>query len=503
VLTSNGTTWTSAAAAPSAGVLQAVATGSLSDGTKVIINADGTVSAVTQTAGPAIADSNNIFSGTNAVSYQIACAYDVANQKVIIVYAPYVSFNYTGWAVVGTVSGSTITFGTPAQFTSSSYTTFSECPPGICIDSASGNFVIVFKDVGNSGYPTAIVGSVSGTSITFGAKVVIQSNNSDVQACVYDPVQAKSVVFFNDIAVSPNRPAARVGTVSGTSITFGTKTSFASGYAASLNKPTIVYDAASSKIICFAQGINNNGVGSVCTVSGTSISIGTHSVFCTGTTSSFGFNAVYYGSQNKTLIVYGDTSNSNFITGRVATVSGTSISYGSVATITSKISSNQCPLSFDSTNNISLLLFYDSANSFAKRMVQVSVSGSTVSFANLTAASNDYSFYQSSCFHSASNKVVIPNLEASTNYGGAATISAASFTTNLTAENFIGISNAAYANGATATIQTVGSVDDAQSGLTAGQAYYVQGNGTLSTTPDSPSVFAGTAVSATKLIVKG
>ena len=74
---------------------------------------------------------------------------------------------------------------------------------------------------------------------------------------------------------------------------------------------------------------------------------------------------------------------------------------------------------------------------------------------------------------------------------------------NLTAENYIGISDGAYTNGQTATIQVTGSVDDAQSGLTAGQAYYVQHNGTISETADSPSVFAGTAVSASKIIVKG
>jgi len=39
--------------------------------------------------------------------------------------------------------------------------------------------------------------------------------------------------------------------------------------------------------------------------------------------------------------------------------------------------------------------------------------------------------------------------------------------------------------------------------LTAGQSYYVQTDGTLGTTPADPSVFAGTAVAATKLIVKG
>ena len=37
--------------------------------------------------------------------------------------------------------------------------------------------------------------------------------------------------------------------------------------------------------------------------------------------------------------------------------------------------------------------------------------------------------------------------------------------TNATSENFIGISNGTYTNGQTATIQLIGSVDDAQSGL--------------------------------------
>ena len=76
-------------------------------------------------------------------------------------------------------------------------------------------------------------------------------------------------------------------------------------------------------------------------------------------------------------------------------------------------------------------------------------------------------------------------------------------TITLTASNFIGISDGAYADTATATIQTKGAIDDAQTGLTAGQAYYVQTDGSLSTTPDTPSVFAGTAVSSTNLIVRG
>ena len=38
-------------------------------------------------------------------------------------------------------------------------------------------------------------------------------------------------------------------------------------------------------------------------------------------------------------------------------------------------------------------------------------------------------------------------------------------------------------------------------GLTPGQAYYVQVNGTLGLAPDTPRVFAGVAASATKLLI--
>ena len=55
-------------------------------------------------------------------------------------------------------------------------------------------------------------------------------------------------------------------------------------------------------------------------------------------------------------------------------------------------------------------------------------------------------------------------------------------------------------NYGTAVVFTpVGTLED----LTAGQTYFVQTDGSLSETADSPSVTAGTALSATKLLVKG
>ena len=74
---------------------------------------------------------------------------------------------------------------------------------------------------------------------------------------------------------------------------------------------------------------------------------------------------------------------------------------------------------------------------------------------------------------------------------------------NLTSENFIGFSDAAYADTQTATIQAGGAINTGQSSLTIGQQYFVQTDGTIGTTAATPSVIAGTAVSATDLIVKG
>ena len=75
--------------------------------------------------------------------------------------------------------------------------------------------------------------------------------------------------------------------------------------------------------------------------------------------------------------------------------------------------------------------------------------------------------------------------------------------TSLTSSNYLGISDAAYSDGATATVQTMGAIDDAQSSMTIGAKQYVQPDGTISGTAGSPSVEAGLALSATKLLVKG
>ena len=54
-------------------------------------------------------------------------------------------------------------------------------------------------------------------------------------------------------------------------------------------------------------------------------------------------------------------------------------------------------------------------------------------------------------------------------------------------------------------LKFVGSIDDAQSGLTTGRRYYVHADGSLETYASVflPDAYAGLATSATKILVKG
>ena len=68
--------------------------------------------------------------------------------------------------------------------------------------------------------------------------------------------------------------------------------------------------------------------------------------------------------------------------------------------------------------------------------------------------------------------------------------------------NTLATTRGQVASGQAASMDIIGSVSDNQIGLTTGQQYFVQTDGTIGTTAATPSVLAGTAISATELVVK-
>ena len=82
-----------------------VASGTIPNGSTVIIKTDGTVSTITQTASNPTAGTSVVFE--SASTYNPAVTYDSSNNKVVVVYRDNGNSDY-GTAVVGTVSGTSI-----------------------------------------------------------------------------------------------------------------------------------------------------------------------------------------------------------------------------------------------------------------------------------------------------------------------------------------------------------------------------------------------------------
>ena len=139
--------------------------------------------------------------------------FDSTVNRVIIAYVANANSSY-GTAVVGTISGTSVSFGTPVVFESAA-TNY----PQITFDSSNNKVVIAYTDQGNSSYGTAIVGTVdsSDNSISFGTAVVFESATSDNLAIAFDSNSNKTVMVYRDKGDS-NYGNAVVVSRSGTTI---------------------------------------------------------------------------------------------------------------------------------------------------------------------------------------------------------------------------------------------------------------------------------------------
>lgn len=410
-----------------------------------------------------------------------ATAYDTANNKFVIAYRNNSNSNY-GTAIVGTVNGATITFGSPAVFESAESNDI-----GIAYDANAGKFLITYRDNGNSGFGTAVVATVSGTSISFGTPVVFESASTSYNLPIYDANAQKVVNFYGDVDNSGS-PTAIVATISGTSVSFGTPVT---AYSGACYNYGAAYDSTSQKIVfAFRASAAAQGIARVATVSGTSISFGTSTVFTSNVITET--TAVYDANADKTVIAYRDNSASNVGKAIVGTMSGTSISFGTEVTF-NNASTDETASTYNSDNGTVIIAYKDQGNSDYGTYVIGTVSGTSISFGSEVVFAQEAvrPQAQSVFYDPDQQRTIFPYRKDADASGNVKSIDAVP--NPATAET---------TNGNPARVDIIGSVSDNQLSLTAGEKYYVQTDGTLSTTAGSPSVLAGTAISATKLVVK-
>ena len=471
-----------------AGSTTLTASGAISNGDPVVINSNGTVSSVakTGTAGDGSAGSLAYFFNERTTDPGIV--YDPVNKKIVIAFANDEAAE-VGRAVVGTVSGTSISFGDDVSLSTSATSSYDAV-----YDSANQKVVIVYQDADNSYRGTAIVGTVSGDSITFGSSVAFNGGTTyDIRA-TYDSTNERVVIIYRDSAVSPNRGTAIVGTVSGNSITFGSEVTYNNALTSSMS---VGFDSTNGKVVVAYRdgGDSNKGYAIVGTVSDTSISFGSEVKFEDASISQS--DVIYDSTNGKIVIIYNDGGNSGYATAIVGTVSGTSISFGTAVVYNS--ASVSYPRGVFASDSGKVVISYEESS--ALKAIVGSVSGTSISFN--TEFTIDSNGTRLALGYDSDNGKAVVAARIGNNSGRAAVITPDGRTTNLTSENYIGIAAAAISDGASGSINIAGGINASQSSLTAGKKIFVNSAGGVSENNSfSPSVVAGTSISSTKIAVK-
>ena len=483
-----------------ASTVQLTADGAITAGKPVVIKSDGSAT-IPQEQG---IGTEVTFDGTD-VADDINIVYDTGNDKVLITYRDGSNSSY-GTAVVGTVSGDSISFGTPVVFESANTIRMSTA-----YDANAGKVLIVYRDGGNSNYGTAIVATISGTSVSFGSAAVFKSAAIDGTDVVYSPDDNFSVIIFG-IGSGSYDAYYCSATISGTSVSFGTEGTAHGGSFTNVRAGQSVYDTTNDRIV-FAYrdiGESNQGYATVGQINNAnSITWGSDVQWSTSGGPDYDIGLCFDSNAGKVVIVYSNQGNNDYGTAVVGTVSGTSISFGTPVVFYSGVNEHTFP-AFDSSTNKVGILYKDDANTSVPDPLDCiigTVSGTTMTFSTSfnVGPRQTGQARRSLVFDPDTNQFVAAYQDYT---GGAQTGKARVFNSvtpknTLSSESFIGFAENDCTDNGLLTVQLGGSVNDKQTGLTAGQTYFVRDDATISTTAGDPSVTAGTAVSATEILVKG
>jgi hypothetical protein len=457
-----------------------VASGTLGSGAAVILNSNGTVSTPLNQTESVSSPSALIYGTSSAVLYDASEDCFIAfyeNSSSVLAYR------------VGTLSGTTITW--------TSVITTSIRPNNADIAIAgnnNGSFLVICEDSNQSSRQYGIAGTVSGTSITLGSTVEFTTSTYGVKGISYDANAGKYLIVYINNQNSLYLTGI-VATVTGTSVSFGTAVTIDSNtyiYAAKA-----AYDSANQKVV--AIGSRSNQVnGYVATISGTSFSTGSVATvsssrpFVDGDTQVC--NATYDANAGSVVFVYPDDQNSQRGTAIVGQVSGTSLTWGSTQVIDASDNFNYLAISYDSTAKKVVVSGDYGGVGHTGRYSVGTITGTSSSWASLVQFESGEPKNFASAFSTSDNKTAI--LYTDEGNGDKVTyVVQANAIQNYA--DFIGITDAAISDTASGSVTMKGGISTNVTGLTPNQNYYVQADGTLSTT--ASDVLAGKALSSTSI----
>ena len=445
------------------------ASGSITAGQPVGINSNGTIST-------AVA----LKSGVNKPNYTGSTltfqniSYDAAQDKFLML----AHRNNENLAIVGSVSGETFTFGTATTITNSNEP---QSRQRIVYDPTSGKHLIIYERSGGQ-IIRAIVATISGTSVTFGTDVLTEGGQDGDKYLATTSVGNGKIMAIarsaNNYANSSSQyyTHARIFTISGTSVTFGTMVSASGTKAPNNGAYGCCYDSNVDKVVVF-YAHSNTLYARVGTVSGSSISFGSEIDTGYGSSANDILFPVFDPSTNKIVLAFADYDNSNLTKAIVGTVSGSSISFASNPTELGSLGNPRA--TYNSTNSTIVL-------SYSANLEVIKVVGTTVhrdrAFETSTVSSRPHIIYDDN------NQSII----ASDSQGECISVKTVS-------PKFAGLAKEDIANGATGKVTVTGGINTSQSGLISGFDYGLPSDSSTLVSGSTNKV--GVALSATSILV--
>jgi len=491
----DGSNLTGIDAAPT---IQAVASGAISANKPVRLNEDGTISEIKNTALSAATGSNTDI--PHQYDPVVKAAVWISSTKFILFWVAD-NDNDKLIAAVGTVSGTTITYGSRTQIgtdneihrVSASY------------DSSLDVVLVAYNRLNSGEYIKGL--TVSGTTITVNATGYTsgdQTNTCDIAS------DNKGGFVFGWVNTS-QQWMVRAGTVtSAGAIACGSHVLIANSRTIdnAYNTMRICYDSTSDAWVSICR-FNSNTDFSIFTRSGTIVtqtSSNTPPTIISGTDNS-NVNIVYVETEQRFLI----TSRSNsspygikYATPKMNSTT-TSLSTGGSGTWNEGAQDDTGYMAYDVGANKSFYIFADGTNNVTKFLTITLNSSGTTSGTGSVVVEQIASYIENKGLAVACSGegLVLTGVDKQDNSDVNTRLKQLAVTvSNLKADSFIGFSGDAISNSATGTIKVVGNIAT-QSGLTPSKKYYVQKDGTVSKSADDPSVGAGVALSSTTILIKG
>jgi len=409
---------------------------------------------------------------TGSVNF-VQPSYDTAQNKFLMVYYQ----SNANFAIVGGVSGETFSFGTAATINNSD---IPQTRQRVVYDSASGKHLIIYEQ--QSGQRIrARVATISGTSVSFGTDVVTEAGTGgDKYISVSNAGDNKVIMIARQEAAYAGNYYiwARIFTISGTSVSFGSLVDV-SGATASTgtgHRYGVCYDSNADRVVVFYV-INGDTTlyAKVGTVSGSSVSFG--SAVDTGYDCQSGdLQPVFDPSTNKVVLVFSDHGNSNLTKAIVGTVSGTSISFASDPTEFGANIGN--PTAVYNSTNSTIVLGYSS------NLEVIKVSGTKVYRDRVfdTSTTGPQTVYDDN------NQSVV----ATDTQGECISIKTVS-------PKFAGFAKENISDGATGKVTVTGGINTSQSGLISGFDYGLPSDSATLVSGSNNKI--GVALSATSILV--